>query len=67
MVDWILLGTDESSKGWKFWEPYHAACLQAHLASWQESRVIMIIITMILEQGERNIIDAWIGGWRWCS
>ena len=43
MVDWALLGSGECNKGWDFGS-FTAACLQTHLASKQEKRVLIILI-----------------------
>ena len=38
-VDWVLLGSDESSKGWDFGSLQLQLVCRTHLASWQEKRV----------------------------
>jgi hypothetical protein len=40
---WVLLGSGESKQGFGFWL-LHAACLQTHLASWQDMRVRIVIV-----------------------
>ena len=37
------------------WQPSHAACLQMHLASWQEKRVRMMMIILRLPVGEMSV------------
>ena len=40
MNDWVLLGSGKSSR---ILQPLHAACLQMHIAIWQEKRVLLQI------------------------
>lgn len=36
-IDWVLLVIWQVHQGVEIWQPPHAACLQAYLASWQDS------------------------------